>query len=439
MNILSRILQFFEGLWISIKEAFVFIGTPFDMISAAFDVFLLSIIFYFILRLVRDSRAWQLLKGILLILALGLLSNFVGLTALGFLITRTLSIFAIAFLVIFQPELRRALETVGRSGFRVFTSEESSHEGKTHQLIESIVRACDEMAAKRCGALIVIERSTPLGDLVDQENAVTLDAAVSTAFIKQLFYLGSPLHDGAVLIRNNRVAAARVHIPLSDNYHLRKDFGTRHRAGIGASEIGDTVAIVVSEERGTISICIDGRLFVLDNADALRTQLHRLLIPEEQQKRGRKILHIHRREAGSFQNKKQKLALSITSVCLAFAMWLFVQVTVNPIESKTFTVPLDYREENQLLSRDLEAQYRIENIRVTVRGRKNHLDHLASRQVTAYIDLSDVEDSGTRYLPVDAKVNSNQHTLIESITPSQIMMSIRPSDKPGVEESKQEE
>ena len=129
----------------------------------------------------------------------------------------------------------------------------------------------------RTGALIIIERSTRLGELYEQENAVRVDAIVSSALLRQIFYTGSPLHDGAVVIRDGRVAAARVHIALSDNYHLRRDFGLRHRAAVGASEMGDAIAVVVSEERGTISIAVDGVLHVLGNADSLRTHLHRLL------------------------------------------------------------------------------------------------------------------------------------------------------------------
>src|SRR5690606_25635634 len=132
-----------------------------------------------------------------------------------------------------------------------------------HNLIESIVRACQKMSETRTGALLIVERQTRLGELAEQENVVHLDASVSTTMLLQIFYKGSPLHDGAVLIRNGRLAAARVHVPLSDNYHLRRDYGTRHRAAIGASEMGDAIAIVVSEERGSISVALDGRLYTL--------------------------------------------------------------------------------------------------------------------------------------------------------------------------------
>ena len=348
-DIFTRIGKFFSAIWQSLLEALLFLGSPKDIAFAFVDVIVLSFIFYFILKLLRDSRAWQLLKGILLIMALGLISDLVGLTALGFLLSRTISIFAIAFVVIFQPELRRALETVGRSGFKMISSEDAYETSHTHQIIESIVRACSEMAEKRTGALIVIERSTPLGDLEEQENAIVVDAAITTTMLKQIFYVGSPLHDGAVLIRGGRVAAARVHIPLSDNYHLRRDLGTRHRAAIGASEIGDTVAIVVSEERGTISICLEGRLYMLDNEDALRTQLHRLLLPQEEGNKKRlPMIHLRKTGVQIVQTHKQRVTLMTLSLLLALGFWFYVQTTVNPVRSQNYQVQLTYLNQEEL-------------------------------------------------------------------------------------------
>lgn len=424
----NRIGRFFAALWQSFFEALLFLGGPYDIAFAAIDVLVLSFIFYFILKIVRDSRAWQLLKGILLIIVVGLLSDWIGLSALGFLLSRTISVFAIAFVVIFQPELRRALETVGRSSFKMLSTDEYASESKTHQMIESIVRACSEMAEKRTGALIVIERTTPLGDLEEQENAIVVDAAISTTVLKQIFYVGSPLHDGAVLIRNGRVAAARVHIPLSDNYHLRKDLGTRHRAAIGASEIGDAISIVVSEERGTISICIEGRLYVLDNDDALRTQLHRLLMPDEdRQKKRLPFIHVRKSAAPVIkQSKKQRAVLLIASVILAFGFWIYVQTSINPVRTQTYQVQLIYLNQSELEEKGLTAQYRIESIRIALRGRKDTLASLSNRDITAYIDLGKITGAGTQELPVEVKTSSNRYTVSDSVTPGQVLVSVRP-------------
>lgn len=428
-DIFTRIGKFFSAIWQSLLEALLFLGSPKDIAFAFVDVIVLSFIFYFILKLLRDSRAWQLLKGILLIMALGLISDLVGLTALGFLLSRTISIFAIAFVVIFQPELRRALETVGRSGFKMISSEDAYETSHTHQIIESIVRACSEMAEKRTGALIVIERSTPLGDLEEQENAIVVDAAITTTMLKQIFYVGSPLHDGAVLIRGGRVAAARVHIPLSDNYHLRRDLGTRHRAAIGASEIGDTVAIVVSEERGTISICLEGRLYMLDNEDALRTQLHRLLLPQEEGNKKRlPMIHLRKTGVQIIQTHKQRVTLMTLSLLLALGFWFYVQTTVNPVRSQNYQVQLTYLNQEELEKRNLTAQYRIETIRVTLRGREQTLSHLNNLDISAYIDLAKVEKEGLQRLPVEIRTSSQRYTKADSVSPAQVLISVRPEN-----------
>lgn len=279
-DLLSGIGRFFQELFQDLTNGLILFGGPLDIAIAVVDVLITTLVIYYILRLLRDSRAWQLLKGLILIIAFALAGSLAGLTTLGFILNNTISVLAIAFVIIFQPELRRALETVGRSSLIVLGGPESpAKEGVIQNMIESIVRACEQMSAAHTGALIIIERETRLTELLEQENVVTLDSTISSTILQQIFYTGSPLHDGAVLIRDGRIAGARIHVPLSDNYHLRRDYGTRHRAAVGASEIGDAIAIVVSEERGSISIAIEGRLFVLDNADALRTLLHKILNP----------------------------------------------------------------------------------------------------------------------------------------------------------------
>ena len=187
-DLITRMREFFQRLFENLKDGFLFLGGPLDILVAVLDIVLTSFIIYYLLKLLRDSRAWQLLKGILLIIVLAFTSSMIGLSSLGFLLNRTISILAIAIVVIFQPELRRALETVGRSSFNVLTQvTEGDSESITSQLIESIVTACHNMSETRTGALIVIERSTPLGDLKSQENAVVLDAVLSATSLQQIF------------------------------------------------------------------------------------------------------------------------------------------------------------------------------------------------------------------------------------------------------------
>lgn len=427
-DLITRMREFFQRLFENLKDGFLFLGGPLDILVAVLDIVLTSFIIYYLLKLLRDSRAWQLLKGILLIIVLAFTSSMIGLSSLGFLLNRTISILAIAIVVIFQPELRRALETVGRSSFNVLTQvTEGDSESITSQLIESIVTACHNMSETRTGALIVIERSTPLGDLKSQENAVVLDAVLSATSLQQIFYLGSPLHDGAVLIRDGKIAAARIHIPLSDNYHLRRDLGTRHRAAIGASEMGDTIAVVCSEERGTISMAVDGRLYVLDNSDALRTHLHRLLIRDTD---GQRFSFLRRRPetTGDTAPKKQRAALVALSVLISMVLWFFVQVQVNPLETKVYTVPLQYDAMLDMREKGFEIQYPVRSIQVTLKARKNVLDKLNTRDITAYLDLNEVETEGLQVLDVHVATASTLYTRVENMNPSVMTLAVRPAE-----------
>lgn len=477
-DLLSDIGNFFSDLLRDFTSGLIFFGGPLDIMLAVLDVLATSLVIYYVLKILRDSRAWQLLKGLALIISFALICSLIGLDTVGFLLNNTISVLAIAFVVIFQPELRRALETVGRSSFNMISSaitQEDSREssGSVHNMIESIVRACESMSETFTGALIIIERSTKLGDFVEQENVVQLDAAVSSTFLQQIFYKGSPLHDGAILIRDGRVSAARVHVPLSDNYHLRRDYGTRHRAAIGASEIGDTIAVVVSEERGAISLSLEGRLYTLDNGDALRTLLHKLLSPtkaagglsgwfrggrhgkaakkaDEAKKTGsakdnrseaesvviatsdyeslplwRRLLRRTPNPAGPKVTRKQRVVLSLASIAIAIVLWLYVQVTVNPVDNRTFSVSLSYRGVEAAQAKGFEIQIPVQTVQVNVMGRRNTVTSLRASDVTAYIDFSDIDQAGIISVPVEIDTGTLLYTRPTFITPSSVTVSVR--------------
>lgn len=432
---LDQIVTFFRNLFNSLQEGILFIGEPLDIALAILDILVTTIIFYYILKIIRDSRAWQLLKGILFIIFITIFARVFGLSLLSFLLLNTISVFSIAFVIIFQPELRRALETVGRSGLGFFNVKGSEYQGEQaattiSQMIETIVQACGDMAEINRGALIVIERSTPLGELQDQENAVQIDSPVSTSLIKQIFFENTPLHDGAILIRYGRIAAARIHIPLSDNYHLRKDYGTRHRAAIGASEMGDTIAIVVSEEKGTISIAIEGRLYVLDNSDALRTQLHRLLLADTEEVEGRFKLFRRKKEKsqtsfGPTVSRSRRLLYVLISLVAAFVLWIYVQATINPIDSKNFTVPLSFQNAEILQEKGLEVSYPVKNIQISLTGRKNLLDSMSNRDLNAYLDLSQIENEGIQTIKIALSKDTPLYTRTDYITPDEVTIAVR--------------
>ncbi len=534
-DILTGIGRFFTELFRDITSGLILFGGPLDIAIAMLDVLTTTMVIYYILRLLRDSRAWQLLKGVILIIAFALAGSLAGLTTLGFILNNTISVLAIAFVIIFQPELRRALETVGRNSFSMLTAggEYAVSASVIQNMIESIVRACEQMSATRTGALIILERETRLGELLDQENVVTLDSSISATVLQQIFYKGSPLHDGAVLIRGGRIAGARIHVPLSDNYHLRRVSGTRHRAAVGASEIGDTIAIVVSEERGTISIAMEGRLFVLDNADALRTLLHKLLNPTRPAKgwtglfRGRRAdrdaavtavrdrrprpaglsapgedrMTDRKRPDGSERKpdgserkadgserkaesaelrseagegrpadpapalapaaavagdgpgssaqrrtarsrstiliedpksavrpkppRRQQILLLAASFAIALVLFLYVQVTINPVASRTFTTTLRYEGIETAEGKGFDVQVPIESVQVTLMGRQNTIADLRAEDVTAYVDFASVTNTGITQLPVLIRVARLTHLRPTYISPANITVSIR--------------
>ena len=415
------------------------------MFISAVDILITSLVFYFILKFLRDSRAWHLLRGILLIIAFAIVTSILGLNTISFIFNNTISILAIALLIIFQPELRKTLEKLGRNRLvKVFSPKdrENAVDPATRQMIESIVSACESMSKTRTGALIIIERTTRMGELQAQENAVRVDSNVSTTLLKQIFYTGSPLHDGAVLIREGRIAAARIHVPLSDAYHLRHEFGTRHRAAVGASELGDAIAVVVSEERGTISLAVDGRLFELSNADALRSQLYRLLLPEGSgEKRSfREWLHdLFIKDSSEEQKsrprrklfgrsdlpRQQRFGLAIFSFILAFFIWLYVQVTIDPVTSTQFSVPLTFHGVETATEQGFGIQgYPVNDIQLVLRGRSEVLNDISVTDLTAYIDVSNVNQIGVIELPVEIETDTLLYTQTETVLPGSVRVNV---------------
>lgn len=515
-NLFQSIKDFLSNVWRIISDGLLLFGGPVDTFLAIVDILATAFVIYYILKLLRDTRAWQLLRGLLLIFAFGIFASMVGLDTIGFLLNRTISLFAIAFVVIFQPELRRALETFGRSSFNVIASTFITDDGTDtiHQLIESIVNACDVLSKNMTGALIIIERSTKLGELQEQENAVSIDAQVTSSLLQQIFFQGSPLHDGAVLIRDGRVSAARVHVPLSDNYHLRREFGTRHRAAVGASEMGDAISIVVSEERGSISIAIDGKLYVLSNADALRTQLHRLLPVKPEEKRtglGRlwanrpdrirkqnakqkestdqpdiisaaktdksdsqtsiipdetaseksddivkagvddneiferyqippsdKFSALHPKRRGLFKRKKKnstntrkKVLLFVVSLLIAFGIWIYVQITINPIDTRNYSVQLQYRNKEIAAENGFGVQsYPLETVQVRLRGRERLLQDLSANDIVAFVDLGQITESGIQDLPVQIDTGTVFYTDTEQLLPERVTVNAFSENNP---------
>jgi diadenylate cyclase len=229
--------------------------------SDILEVFIIAFLVYHILVWAKNTRLWSLLKGVIVILVFILVCALLNMSTILWIVERVFSIAIIAIVVILQPELRKALEELGRKNFlsNVLSLGDSKVEGRfSDKTLNEITRACVEMAKVKTGALIVIERNHPLTEY--ERTGIDVDAIVTSQLLINIFEHNTPLHDGAVIIRGDRVTSATCYLPLSDNMMLSKELGTRHRAGVGMSEETDAMVIIVSEETGKISIAYKGNL-----------------------------------------------------------------------------------------------------------------------------------------------------------------------------------
>lgn len=220
------------------------------------DILVVSYIFYKGYMLIKETRAEQLLKGIILIITLIPISYVLKLDMLYFILNKTLTIGVLTVIIIFQPEIRRALEHLGRSAFD--DKHYPNNKQDLYTTINEIAIAAENLAESKTGALIVIEQSTGLNELMG--TGTLIDANVTANLLENIFVVNTPLHDGATIIRNNRILASGCVLPLTDNTKINKKLGTRHRAAIGLSEVSDALIIIVSEETGVISLAINGRI-----------------------------------------------------------------------------------------------------------------------------------------------------------------------------------
>jgi diadenylate cyclase len=256
----------------------VFGGGWLSVLTTLLDIAVISFILYKLIMLVKGTRAWQILWGLALFFLLIFVSDKLQLYTLNWLLRTVLPLGPVAIVILFYPELRHALEEMGRLGFwgRGF-----SFLGKEEMatMIDEVVKLAARLSRGKVGALIVIERETGLDNIV--ATGTRLDALVSQDLLHTVFFPGSPLHDGAAVIRSNRVLAVGCTLPLSDSPHISTMIHTRHKAAVGVTEQSDAVVVVVSEETGTISLAVEGRLERGLDPDALRERLQRLLIPQE--------------------------------------------------------------------------------------------------------------------------------------------------------------
>ncbi|MBR6444784.1 MAG: diadenylate cyclase CdaA [Firmicutes bacterium] len=250
-------------------------------INDIIDILIVAFLVYKLIGFIRESRAEQLVKGLLLLVLLTFLSDKLNLYTLHWILNGVLTLGVFALVVVFQPELRRGLEYVGRNKFLKGTFGKLDKEKSKH-IVSEFVKAIEEFSETRTGALIIIERQTALTDVA--ESGTRLDAEISKELLGNIFYEGSPLHDGALLVRGDRLLAAGCVLPLTASKNLNKNLGTRHRAGIGITENSDAIAYIVSEETGVISMAEDGNLTRFMDIKNVEKNLLRLYlaVPDEE-------------------------------------------------------------------------------------------------------------------------------------------------------------
>ena len=242
------------------------------------EIIILAVLIYHILLWIKTTRAWSLVKGFVVIFAFLLVAVFTEMDTILWIAGNIFDIGIIALVIVFQPELRKALEQLGQKNIiaDILALDTAKEEKETFsdRTVDAIVKACVEMSKVKTGALIVIENTVPLGEY--ERTGITLDAQVSSQLLLNIFEHNTPLHDGAIIVRGNRVISATCYLPLSDNMTLSKELGTRHRAAVGISEVSDAMTVVVSEETGAISITQYSEIKRHVSPEVLREQLQTL-------------------------------------------------------------------------------------------------------------------------------------------------------------------
>lgn len=265
------------------------------------DILVVAFILYKILLAIQSTGAARIAKSIVFILALTVLTEALNMYLMNYLLDKVLEIGLIALVIMFQPELRRMLERLGGKSLReILTVKEEQRD--IDRVISQTVNACATMAKERTGVLIVFERTTSLTEY--RKSGTVIDAVVSSELLRNIFFTKAALHDGAVIICNDRIAAAGCVLPLTEDHTVSSDLGTRHRAGIGMSEVSDAVVVIVSEETGTISVAIGGMLKRYLTASTLEKLLRNELAPE-QETQTRNPLTLLRRKVGGLKKEDE--------------------------------------------------------------------------------------------------------------------------------------
>ena len=374
------------------------------------EIIIISVIVYQMLKWVQLTRAWTLFKGIIMLLLFALFAAIFQLNTISWLLSNSLGVGITAAIIIFQPELRRALEQLGRKKIfsNLFSFSTGEYDGRqsvlTEKTINEIVRASYEMGAVKTGALMVIEQNVALGEYV--RTGISIDGIVSSQLLINIFEHNTPLHDGAVIIRGNRIVSATCYLPLTDSMDIGKELGTRHRAAVGISEVSDSLTIIVSEETGAVSLAKDGNLYKHLKKEELLEKLKQLKIDEENNtdvfKNGRTCCEM--------KSQKNNMWMKILSVVIAVLIWLFVANTNDPVVTKRFySIPVKVMNEDALTKRGYA--YEIldgEEVNITVKGKSSIVRSMGISDFQAIADFSKLSKVDAVPIDVTAKKYSDQ-------------------------------
>lgn len=388
---MENIFQFFEQFYIpSIK--------PLDI----FEIFLIIVLIYQIQKSLKNTRAWVIAKGIFILAIIYLCSSILGLSVIETLFQGAISLSVLAAIILFEPEIKKFLEELGTKKPKdiihwINTKEPLDNKRYSEKTIKEILDACNVMSEAKTGALIIMEQDSILNEYIN--TGIRVNADITSQLLINIFEHNTPLHDGAVIIRKNKIVSATCYLPLSDNSKINKKLGTRHRAGIGLSEITDAIVIIVSEETGQISFVKDG---TLKHGVSLDT-LHNLLNSYQEKK-------IESDKINLIKKKKETLKHNFGSKILSLLFGIFIWVVIinsqNPLDTKKFTIPVEIQNETALSN--VGKTYEIEkgsNVEVKVTAPRNVLDKLESKDIKAYADLNKL--SYTYAVPIEAKIISN--------------------------------
>lgn len=379
-----------------IQEALINLHLPRMEVIDVIEVIVLIFLFYNIVKAIRGTRAWILLKGILILIALYIIAYVTGLKVIVIIFQSILIFLAMALVIIIQPELRRLVEKIGANNISGSIKElmlywKNKRKEPNVKLIYSnntvteLVKAVYKLSNEKTGALIVIERNIPLNEYI--ETGIKINADITSELIINIFEVNTPLHDGAVIIRDSKIASGTSYLPLSDSKKIGKDLGTRHRAAMGLTEITDAIVIVVSEETGAVSLSINGKLHRRLNRDELTNKL--------KEYQAKELIELKRDKL-----KQRKLSdillnniwIKLSTAFIVFMVWGIIINSVNPVINKQFNgVPINVVNEDVI--GDMNLTYSIEGNSLTdvvITDRKDIVDNIRSSDISITADLREL-------------------------------------------------